>query len=164
MKLNAVVIVTSILARAIGEHSKCDDLKWQQETCSASIGVQRYHAHLSSGNSCPRTVDNRRGDSTISTSTHASLGSTSTHFTLTSVLLPVPFSLIYWQVTLLFRHFVPCCHSRVPRMSRVYGVEELSATLYLGRFMTLVIAVWLRVNRQFSWQTSTTKESSKPVQ
>jgi hypothetical protein len=107
---------------------------------------------------------NRRGDSTISTSTHASLGSTSTHFTLTSVLLPVPFSLIYWQVTLLFRHFVPCCHSRVPRMSRVYGVEELSATLYLGRFMTLVIAVWLRVNRQFSWQTSTTKESSKPVQ
>jgi hypothetical protein len=81
MKLNAVVIMTSILARAIGEHSKCDDLKWQQETFSASIGVQRYHAHFSSGNSCPRTVNNRRGDSTISTSTHASLGSTSTHFT-----------------------------------------------------------------------------------
>jgi hypothetical protein len=155
MKLNAVIIATSILARAIGEHSKCDDLIWKQETCSASIGVQRYHAHLSSGNSCTRTVNNICGDSTISSSTHASLGSTSIHVNHVCIAAgAIQFNLLAGDAT-----FSTLC-----TMLLLKGATDVTSiwsrgivTLYLGRFMTSVIAV-VRVNRLFSWQTSTTKD------
>jgi hypothetical protein len=163
MKLNAVMIMMSILARAIGEHSKCDDLKWKQETCSASIGIQHYHAHLSSGNSHTRTVNNRRGDSIISLSTHASLGSTSSHS---------------------FHSRLYCCRAGAIQFNLLDGDSTLSTlyTMLLLKGATDVTSIWSRgivshfvswtvqdfadcrfvhVHRLFlSWQTSTTKESS----
>jgi hypothetical protein len=60
---------------------------------------------------------------------------------------------------LLFRHFVPCCYSRVPRMSRVYGVEDLSLCILDGSWLRWLPSC-VSLIRLFSWQTSTTKESS----